>query len=757
MLACLAGTVLLFSTPPDTISHTFTFSQNQFSFSTKQGYDLVTMGDAMNIQSAGCPSLPRQAVMFAIPAGFRVASIESVVMDSTQIAGTYSIYPAQPAVSRSDTSAVPFSPPDSTIYDLVTNWPPVSASGSGIGAMDMTELAVVNLYPLSWNPGSGNLFLRETVQIEIILSEDTTHIPEPALMTEREWSREIECLRVLVANPDSVESYSVQPILVDEDSCGTNGIPVVTDYLIITREDWEDAWEPLVDWNIRRGLYTEVLTVEDIDGDAGVVWPLGRDWPETVRNCIRWHHIHRGVHYVLLATDTTPPVEGVYDQDEAPMRYCKLYKPPSYPTPTSYTDWYYSCLDPVYNWQTNTNPWWGEYYPPDDTVHVNDLMDLIPDIAVGRIPARSYSESEYAAGQAVRYQKHSIAGAEPSVELLVVSAALSRTGYPENWELMQAILSEVPYYIGRRWVAEQVCTIPGVIPITPNVVLNQLDGTALNSGSYRTNIGGHGGPDWFAANPSGVVGNLKVWDSDLRTLTGLDGNYCTAYAFNCLTGMFVEPGSDHSIVETWLGADGETVNAPLGPGYIGYNSVSFYTDQLLGSSCDKLNYWYLDELYNGVPSTGTWGNADAYNIASIQYASYYLAGYPEEIPPPIPSGEFSYEPMWDLKTTNMGGDPALPIWLKEPMNWESSYPTAIRCPNNLTITVTTSGSIPIAGVRVCLMMESASGFEIYRRGFTDTSGEYTVALNPASSGILHVTLTKQGYLPEEGEVRLIVE
>lgn len=756
MLTSPLSSVLFFTTTPDTISHTFTFNENQLSFSIKQGYDYVTMSDAMFAQSPGYPSLPRKAVMFAIPAGSQVVSVESTVLDSTLITGTFSICPAQPPVFRSDTASVPFTPPDSMIYSLIANWPCIPATGSELGYMNMTELAVVEIFPASWNPGTGELFLRETMRIDIILDADALHVPAPVLMTNGQWSREIETLKALVINPDSLEAYSVHPNLVDENTRGTDALPVVTEYLIITRAAWKDAWQPLVEWNIKKGLFTEILTVEKIANGAGIIWPFGRDWPETVRNSIRWHHIHGGVHYVLLGTDTTPPVEGVYRQDEAPMRYCKLFKTNVSPIPTSYTDWYYSCLDPAHNWQTNTNPWWGEYYPPDNPKE-NDMMDLIPDIAVGRVPVHSYEEVQHAAKHIVNYQRHAINEANPSLDLLVISAALSREGYPDNWELMQAILTPVPNHISRRWIAELDCSIPARILINPDEVLKQLDGTAENSGFYRASIGGHGGSNWIAANPVGMPEELKVWDSDLRELTGQDGNYCTAYAYNCLTGKFVVDGSNNSIVETWLRSDGETQNAPLGPGYIGYNASSSYTDELLGSTSDKMNYWYLDALYNSIPSSGIWGNADAYNLASLQYAGYYLAGYPEEIPPPIPSGDLFYEPMWDLKVTNVGGDPALPVWLKEPMSWISSYPPIVRCPDQFTITVETSGGIPIPRIRVCLMMESINGYEIYRRGYTSSFGEYTASLNPSSSGTFHVTLTKQGYLPDEGEVKLLVE
>lgn len=142
---------------------------------------------------------------------------------------------------------------------------------------------------------------------------------------------------------------------------------------------------------------------------------------------------------------------------------------------------------------------------------------------------------------------------------------------------------------------------------------------------------------------------------------------------------------------------------------------------------------------------------------SLQYSAEYLEGYPYLIPPPLLVGALYNEPMWDLKVSNLGGDPALPVWLKEPMTWVSDYPATLRCPASLTIIVETAGGIAIPGVRVCLMMEAATGYEIYRRGYTDSSGEYTANLDPAFAGSLQVTLTKQGYLPDEGEVRLLID
>jgi len=55
--------------------------------------------------------------------------------------------------------------------------------------------------------------------------------------------------------------------------------------------------------------------------------------------------------------------------------------------------------------------------------------------------------------------------------------------------------------------------------------------------------------------------------------------------------------------------------------------------------------------------------------------------------------------MWDLKSLNPGGDPAIPVWLKTPMAIIADYPSVVTCPNSFTITVETQGGVGIAGVR----------------------------------------------------------
>jgi len=748
---------------PDTISYRAVFADSQLTFETIQDFDLVTLDNAQHIRNCGYPALPCKTYLFVIPAGSRIANVDYAILDSSSIDGTYEIWPAQHSIPISWDDSIPATDPDSAIYGLAFNWPDRVAQGSQIGEIDVTELARVDVFPVAWNPQTGRLTLREEIDIDIILTADTLPAPSPVTMTHRFWDRRLEWLSDLVENDDDIATYSTASNLVDENSRDTDGVPDAVDCMILTRDAWADSWQPLVDWNIKRGLYTEVLTLEEISIRAGVDWDAGEDWLETIRNCIRWQHAQKGVHYFLLGTDATDYSEGSPSENEVPMRYCELYVWLPGEFNHADTDWYYACLSPLWDWQTNDNPDWGEYHPSDPAQ--NDWMDMLPEVAVGRIPVHNSLEAHDAAVQSVAYQRHEHGSADPGADLLVVSANVERNQenveFPMTWEHLQEIVSVVPSYISRQWLAEEGNQIPEADPISPTAVRECLDGTTAGSGYYRANFGGHGGAEWIAANATGMPGSDKVYDDDLRGLGGDDGMYCTGHAFNCLTGRFITPDPDVpvSIAETWVGADLNLDEAPLGPAYTGNSIGGLDYPEPGASSSHKLNRWILEGLYSGGPAEGgAWGIGDVLCHAKTIYSRDYLGdAYPTQIPDPIEIGDEAWEPMWDLKGCNLAGDPAMPIWVREPWGWTSIYPSTVECPAQFTIQVETGGGVALEGVRVCLMMRSQRGFEIYERGFTDASGEYSTRLEPSFSGTMFVTLTKQGYMPDEGEVSLLVD
>ena len=758
LLACLSLTL------PDTLHYTLTFSLNELAFDSIGGEDFVTLRGCQPILKEGSPSLPRFPAVFVIPAGSRVGDCWGTVEQSSSINGTFSIWPAQPPVPIRCDDSIPTVPPDSAIYNSNSAWPSTICQAADVGAVDGTYFARVDVFPLTWNPSSSALSLRTEIDISLEVIEDSIPAPDPVLMTDYFWDRRVEQLSALVLNPDDLEDFSIVPDIVPENDRGEGCALIAIDCLILTPRAWAGSWQPLVDWNTQRGLYTEVLTLEDVEDGAGTIWGIGRDWPEMIRNCIRWQHENRGVQYVLLGADSRDPEESPEDPgSDIPARGCPAYNPP----PTSglflANDWYYSCLSPTLNWQTNGDETpWGQYHPTSPTL--NDEMDLVPDVLLGRIPVHSMLEVDAIATELVSYQKRLPYTTEPSYDLLIVSANVDQFSgeqqFPETWRHLVEITEPVPSQYDLYWVAEEDCLESPYQEITPDVVLGFLDGTGEEGGGFwRADIGGHGGWDWIAANYDGNPDSdaEKVFPSDLRSLVGSGGVFCTAWAFNCGTGQFWCPLADTTICETWLGIDNQASDAPLGPSYVGNVFQGLNSLVVGGSPSHLLNRWFLDVLYNQQPVAGARGQATIFNQAKLMYIDQWLSYPPGVIPPPIEiaPGEV-VEPMWDLLNFNLIGDPACPLWLTEPLGMPVHHVSVLNAPAQFTVTVTDDDDQPLQGARVCLFLEDNSSFVIYTRGQTNSSGQYSVYLDPSSAGIMAVTVTKEGCLPYQGSVAVRV-
>ncbi|MDM7993314.1 MAG: Ig-like domain-containing protein [Candidatus Fermentibacter sp.] len=391
-------------------------------------------------------------------------------------------------------------------------------------------------------------------------------------------------------------------------------------------------------------------------------------------------------------------------------------------------------------------------------------MDLVPDVLLGRIPVHSMIEVNALATRLVSYQKRLPRETEPSYDLLIVSANVDQfygeQQLPETWRHFVEITEPVPSQYDLFWVAEEGCLQSPYEEISPATISAFLDGSAESGGgSWRVDFGGHGGWDMLAANYDGYPDTdaEKVFPSDLRDLVGSGGMFCTAWAFNCGTGQFWNPLADTTICETWLGIDSQSSDAPLGPSYVGNVYQGLNSLEVGGSPSHLLNRWFLDVLYNQQPAVGARGQATVFNQAKLAYIDQWLSYPPGVIPPPIEitPGDV-VEPMWDLLNFNLIGDPACPLWLTEPLGMTVQHVTILNAPVQFTVTVTDAGNQPIQGARVCLLLERNSSFVIYRRGQTNSSGQYSVYLDPSSAGTMTVTVTKEGYLPYQGSVAVRV-
>ncbi len=139
------------------------------------------------------------------------------------------------------------------------------------------------------------------------------------------------------------------------------------DYVIITNNELKNAFDSIKAWVERKGFVATIRTVEWISQN----YP-GFDLADKIRNFLIDAYKYWGISYVLLGGDYEivpvrlcyfPPYSGIYHEQMAP------------------SDLYFACLDEEWNYD-------GDYYLGELT----DVVHLLPDIAVGRLPFNTEEE-----------------------------------------------------------------------------------------------------------------------------------------------------------------------------------------------------------------------------------------------------------------------------------------------------------------------------------------------------------------------------
>jgi hypothetical protein len=165
--------------------------------------------------------------------------------------------------------------------------------------------------------------------------------------------------------------------------------PTRYELLIIAHQDFLDPLKLLAERKMKSGVATGLVSWQDLDREYE-----GWDAPERIKRGIANWHERYGVKYVLL----------VGDSDKFPVRYTMTDRVATDSRKISGYGAYYAC-DFYYadlyrqdgsfdNWDHNGNHLYGELHGEYFTAsHMNiDRIDMVPDVAVGRLPASSLEE-----------------------------------------------------------------------------------------------------------------------------------------------------------------------------------------------------------------------------------------------------------------------------------------------------------------------------------------------------------------------------
>ncbi|HMA83033.1 MAG TPA: C25 family cysteine peptidase [Candidatus Thermoplasmatota archaeon] len=302
------------------------------------------------------------------------------------------------------------------------------------------------------------------------------------------------------------------------------------EFIIISPSAFTDALQPLISHKNDNEISTKLVTVEELySGDWPVSNPMiGRDDAETIKFFLRESVKQWNTEYVML----------VGGKEEVPVRYARINtnSSSSHPQLLPYffqglpdlmqmmdqyiSDLYYADLffenGSFCSWDTNNNMQFAE----KNEVEQIDLVDIYPDVAVGRVLCTSVDEVNIVVNKIINYETDQNPDATWKKKVTVCGGdthslwrdLLIKIGYPTEYEADIAWEGE---YMGDK-VTEILNEYDATKVYTTKLshenrmfVSRENINSAINEGCNFLFMAGHGYPQAWGTHPPSVFG--KIW------------------------------------------------------------------------------------------------------------------------------------------------------------------------------------------------------------------------------------------------------
>lgn len=354
------------------IQETIGFQEN-LVYKDLEEYSTVDIGGASDMLSqAGEPALPVYRTTYKLPRNIAIEKIDVTVEGITQTTTQKTIAPAVTPMplSEMEEGTPLLREKDTTIYEKDAMYPQSWFDYSIRCGLDNgvdTTYVTVEIYPVRYNPVSQQINSITSAQITVDYDPDT------------------------------------QPMVFDEEF----------DMVIIAPETFVSTLQPLVDHKNDIGIKTFVKTVEDIDGEYE-----GRDIAEQVKYFILDAKESNNITYVLLAGGLKSYLFG-QAKDSKSLGAVGYYVPARYTSIQSgdekgcLSDLYYADL---YKYDEDAEEWVFEDWDPNgndifaeytNSVSGREFLDLVPDVYIGRLAARSKFELKGVVNKIIAYESTS--------------------------------------------------------------------------------------------------------------------------------------------------------------------------------------------------------------------------------------------------------------------------------------------------------------------------------------------------------------
>jgi hypothetical protein len=277
------------------LSFTVTFSKDDVSFGTLQGFDTIQLQNGVSTDEVGKPMMPMKNIRVAVPADMKVTSIQINDISEQTIEGTFTVYPAQkPLPDGIVVKDNQFVQPDAVIYASEKPYPTSLIELYGQTDLAGQGMADIAIYPMHYTPVEKHLTLVTSLTFTIngvngYVSGDYL----PAQVNEHERTMYQQMIQNMVINPENVElrtDPNPQPLGVG---------PGNYEYVIITQASWVSAFQPLADWKTQKGVPATIVTTDWIYNNGGYT---GSNL-QKIRAFVQDAYTTWGTTYVLLGGD----------------------------------------------------------------------------------------------------------------------------------------------------------------------------------------------------------------------------------------------------------------------------------------------------------------------------------------------------------------------------------------------------------------------------------------------------------------------
>lgn len=600
----------------------------------QNGHMIIRLPGCMQTGVTGEPQLPAFPLMILLPPGETLESLEVIKEKSTRYPLMLPVMPKQP--DRPLSMRLPDRTffKDKEVYEKEEY--AVKETISAVHRFRGSNVLLGNIRPLRYYPRSGMVDLAEQIRLRVHTKTDTTVFPE---------NKDINMLEAFIQNPGQLNSYY------HESAGGPEQM------LIITSNTFAPAFDTLQNFYKKYGIESELISTEDI----ALSDIHGRDLQERMRNTIREHYLEKGLDYVLLGGNSNiVPHRGL--SCKVNSGGTRIY------SDNIPADLYYAALDGT--WDDNRNNVFGEYN--DSSGY--DEADLLPELAVGRMPAANIEELQNLIAKSMRYQK------EPVVNNMDKHVFFGEFLYndPESWgsdylELIVGERNDNGYTT--QGIPEQIQISKWYDKDSTDMWNRETVKRELADGRAFLHHNGHANTNYLMK-----FMTHEVHDSDFVTVNGVDNAHPVIYTHGCNCGGF-----DYT---NCIGS--RMVNSPvLAAGGVFNSRYGWFNEGTTEGPSVHLHREFMNALYG----MEYFPFGRVHQISKIATAPWVTA-----------EGQFEQNALrWTYYTNNVLGDPAMQIYSDKPHSVNVQYDLSAIEENILQASVsreTTSLPAVNAGISV---------------------------------------------------------